>query len=171
MSQKTMLAVAASLTAFVLVLVGGVFGRVTNVQAASAQATSAAISPAMADLWNQRESAYRALIDEANQRLQAAASPTPQPTAAATDPAAAITPDQAANLAIVASRGASILKAPELVDFQGTVAYEVQTSAGLVYIDAANGSVLYNGTVHQVIVRTRHGGGDDEHEHESGGDD
>jgi len=38
-----------------------------------------------------------------------------------------------------------LLATPELVSFQGTVAYEVHLDRGLVYVDATTGNVLYNG--------------------------
>ena len=164
MSQKSLIALAGLLTAFVLVLVGGVAGRVSNAQAAVPAATA---SPAIAELWNQREAAYRSLIDEANQRLKAAdaqiASATPDPAGLATN----ITPEQATVLALVASRGASLTGQAELVNFEGTVAYEVKTTAGLIYIDAASGRVLFNGATRQVVVASVSG---EPGEHESGDD-
>jgi uncharacterized membrane protein YkoI len=157
MSQKSLLALAGTLTAFVLVLVGGVAGRVSSAQAA---APAAIPSPAVAELWNQREAAYRSLIDQANQRLldanaQAAAAAEAKASAADSNPAglaANITPEQAAVLALVASRGGSLTAQPELVNFEGTVAYEVKLTSGPIYIDAATGRVLYNSAARQVII-------------------
>ncbi len=167
MSQKSLLALAGSLTAFVLVLVGGVAGRVTSTQAAAPAATA---SPVMAEVWNQREAAYRSLVDQANQRLLAAnaqlAAADSSPAVGGADQAGLatnITPEQAAVLALVASRGASLSGQPELVSFEGSVAYEVKTSSGLIYIDAASGKVLFNGTIPQVVVVSAHG----ESEHDS----
>jgi hypothetical protein len=140
---------------------------VTGTQAAAPAATA---SPAMAELWNQREAAYRSLVDRANQRLlaanaQLAAADHGSAVGAGdqTGPATNLTPEQAAVLALVASRGASLTGQPELVNFEGAVAYEVKTSSGLVYIDASSGRILFNGAVPQVVVVAAHG----ESEHES----
>jgi uncharacterized membrane protein YkoI len=66
--------------------------------------------------------------------------PTVTPT-----PMYAIAPDQAAAFALKAVPGAALISKPELVDFQGKVAYEVVLSLGKVYIDPNVGNVLYNG--------------------------
>jgi hypothetical protein len=38
------------------------------------------------------------------------------------------------------------LSVPELVDYQGIVAYEVILNTGLIYVDANSGQVLYSNT-------------------------
>jgi len=74
-----------------------------------------------------------------------------RPTAAqaaatqAPTPQYAITPQDAANIALAASPGAVLRATPELVSFQATVAYEVHLDRGLIYVDATTGKVLYNG--------------------------
>ena len=163
MSQKTMIALAACLSAFVLVMAGGVFARVSGASAASDPV--AALSPAMRDLWNQRETAYRALVDQANQRLDAASqtSTTTETAAAASQALAAnVSPSEAALLAQMAAPGARITRQPELVLFQGITAYEVQTTLGQVYVDAATGQVLYNGAAQMTLAAAR--GSWDDHE-------
>jgi uncharacterized membrane protein YkoI len=57
----------------------------------------------------------------------------------------AVTPEQAAALALKAAPGAALTSTPELVNFQGKVAYEVVLSLGKVYIDPNVGTILYNG--------------------------
>ena len=57
MSQKTMITLAASVTAFVLVIAGGVFARVSEAGAAADPAS--AVNPTVAEVWNQRDAAYR----------------------------------------------------------------------------------------------------------------
>jgi uncharacterized membrane protein YkoI len=163
MSQKTMIALAASLSAFVLVMAGGVFARVSGASAASDPV--ATLSPALRDLWNQRETAYRALVDQANQRLQAA---SPTPTADGTQATASqaltasVSPSEAALLATMAAPGARITRQPELVLFQGITAYEVQTTLGQVYVDAATGQILYTSAAQMTVTAAR--GGWDDHE-------
>lgn len=57
-----------------------------------------------------------------------------------------LTAEQAAAIASsVAPDGATSTSTPELVNFQGTVAYEVVFGQGNVYVDAETGLVLYNG--------------------------
>jgi uncharacterized membrane protein YkoI len=167
MSQKTMIALAASLTAFVLVIAGGVFARLSGAGAASEPV--AAVSPAVGDLWNQREAAYQSLIDQANQRLLAAEpSPTASTVSAAADSdqalAAYLSPAEAATLALIAAPGAGLTAQPELVAFQGIPAYEVSTTFGMVYVDATTGSVLYNGTVQMTVAAAQDGWDDDEYD-------
>jgi len=163
MSQKTMIVLAASVTAFVLVMAGGVFARVS--EAGAAPDAPAAVNPAVADLWNQREAAYRELIQQANQRLQSVSAPGMNAQAAAPEaPAftASVSPDLAVYLALTAAPGASLKRAPELVSFQGTPAYEVSTSHGLVYIGAMNGAILYNGAAQVRVASASHEGEDHE---------
>ena len=121
-------------------------------------------------LIDSRESAYRAQLQQANQQLQqanaqlsqayarlnelaakppaAVMTPAEQPTPTPPEPAPAyaVSPEQAASITLGLAPGVSITRSPDLVDFQGTVAYEVQTNLGLVYVDANNGRVLYDGT-------------------------
>ena len=124
-------------------------------------------------LIQQRDAEYRQLIDQANQRLQAvyqqqqaiaqaaqaaqaaqvaqaaSAAPTAPSSAPAAQPAAptfTVSPDTAASIALQAANGATLIRAPELVRFEGQVAYEVGFTRGAVYVDANSGQVLYNGT-------------------------
>jgi hypothetical protein len=109
----------------------------------------------------QRETQYRQLIDQANQRLaamsqQLAAVPAtqvasaPAPAAAAPAPPAApqiaLSSDAARDIAVQAANFATMIRTPELVRFEGKVAYEVGFTRGVVYVDASSGAVLFNGT-------------------------
>ena len=180
MTQKTALVLSAVLTAFVLVLGGGIVARVSQptAPAEAAPVASAPAAPAPAatidvnaqveQLLQQREAQYRQLIDEANQRLRqanqqlaasAAAAPAARsaraaalaaPAAQAAQPTASLSAEAARNIAIDASGGATMIREPELVLFEGKVAYEVGFTRGVVYVDANDGTVLFNGA---------HGGG------------
>jgi len=55
-----------------------------------------------------------------------------------------ISAGDAANIALSSVPGSSLAQQPRLVNFNGNVAYEVQLNAGLVYIDAQSGQVIYN---------------------------
>ena len=176
MTQKTALILSAVLTAFVLVLGGGIVARVSQptAPAEAAPVASAPTVPAptatidgnaqVEQLLQQREAQYRQLIDEANQRLQqanqqlaasAAAAPAARsaqsaavaaPAAQAAQPTASLSAEAARNIAIDASGGATMIREPELVLFEGKVAYEVGFTRGVMYVDANDGTVLFNGT-------------------------
>src|SRR5581483_4051927 len=72
------------------------------------------------------------------------APPPPPAPAAPAAPDYPITPDMAAAIALNVVPGGQLTRPPELVDFQGTVAYEVMLAQGAVYVDANTGQVLYN---------------------------
>jgi hypothetical protein len=177
MTQKTALILSVLLTAFVLVLGGGLVARVSQPAAPAEAAPVVSAPPAptatidvnaqVEQLLQQREAQYRQLIDEANQRLQqanqqlAAAAPAApaaqparstafaapaQPAAQAAQPTASLSAEAARNIAIDASGGATMIREPELVLFEGKVAYEVGFTRGVVYVDANDGTVLFNGT-------------------------
>ncbi len=179
MTQKTALILSVVLTAFVLVLGGGLVARVSQpaAPAEAAPVAPAATTPAptattdvnaqVEQILQQREAQYRQLIDEANQRLQqanqqlaaaAAAAPAARPAQSAASaapaasaaqpaqPTASLSAEAARNIAIDASGGATMIRAPELVLFEGKVAYEVGFTRGAVYVDANDGTVLFNGT-------------------------
>lgn len=174
MTQKTMLILSAVLTAFVLVVGGGLIARVSQPEAASAVAPATAplagVPPASSsttdvtaqvqELMQQREAQYRQLIDQANQRLEAMnqqlaaaqtasapvpAAPAPAPARSAA-PQITLSPDAARDIAVQAANGATLIRQAELVRFEGKVAYEVGFTRGAIYVDANTGAVLFNGT-------------------------
>ena len=145
MSQKTGLIIAVILTAFVLVIGGAIIGRTTRPEKSPA-VTAVVQQPAVQQLM-ERESAYQDLARQANERLQQAYTKLQaQAQAAATSPAMVFSAEQAANIAVQISPGAALLNDPELVNFQGVMAYKVSLNTGVVIIDANSGRVLYNGT-------------------------
>jgi uncharacterized membrane protein YkoI len=179
MTQRTALIISAVLTAFVLVLVGGVAARA--VQPETAAAAPAAVSdPAdTIAILQQREAAYRKLIDQANARLQqayqqqslagqVAQTQTRSAAASAVAPTYAVSSNQAASIALGAVPGAKLTRAPELVLFQGKAAYEVVLDLGKVYVDANSGQVLYNGAAAATSPAPTGGGGHEDGEHEGG---
>ncbi len=116
MKQRTALIVSAMVTAFVLVIAGGV--------AASLMQPVAGAEPVPASTTN-----------------------PPQTPAPAQPPDPAVSAAQAAQIARDTTTGATLQHDPELVNFQGRVAYEVLLDQGAVYVDADSGQVLHNGTV------------------------
>jgi hypothetical protein len=152
MPQKTVLLISTALTAFVLFVGGALAGRLIQPKVIAASPTG---SPEVLASFQQREAAYQDLIQQANDRLQQAYSTqTVQPTSTATTlpqnttsaPTVTLLPAQAAGIAFQFAPGTILLSVPELVDYQGIVAYEVILNTGLIYVDANNGQVLYSST-------------------------
>ena len=125
----------------------------------------------------EREAAFQQLIQQANQKLDEsykqqqelsnqlaavkaiqAAPAVPTAAPASLQPKYNVSPDQAAQIALVAEKGAVLVKPPELIDFQGKVAYEVTLDRGLVYVDANSGEVIYDSAA-VIVVHDSGGGG------------
>ncbi len=157
MKNRTIIFASITLAVFLLVIGTGI---VTNVLAEKSDSTKATpdVNEFMA-----REQQYQQLINEANQKLETAnqqiidlaeqatsTSEVPeQPYLFSAEQASQI----AANLA-----GAKSKEFPELVDFNGTPAYEIKfvegKYVGTVYIDANTGAILYNGLAQKIIYIT-----------------
>lgn len=133
MSQRSALLAAAGITAFVLVLIGGLVAR-------AALAAPPSASPSAPSVL------------------------APDPTAATVPVSAGypVTASLAGAIAGNVAPGIRLLTTPELVDYQGSVAYEVATDRGLIYVDATTGQVLYNGA--QAPARNWAGDEHDDHE-------
>ena len=148
MIRKNALLMASALTAFVLVLIGGIAGKLSGVASAEeAQPTAASVAvdeAALATVLQQREGAYRDLIDQANQLLAA--------TAVAPEAVYPVSADTAVAIVLTTVRGGELTGPPELVDYMGAAAYEVSLVQGLVYVDANTGKILANGAIPQVVV-------------------
>ena len=131
MNQRMTLVLAGALTAFVVVLMVGVGLTV----AAKSIVTASA----------------------ATQLLDAAVQPQ-SPASNAIN--VQLTPDQAAAVAMGIAPNATLIRAPELVNFQGTVAYEVGLNQGNVYVDANSGKVLLNSGATNSAAPARIGSGE-----------
>jgi len=179
MNQKFFLTLAAAITACILVVGGAIIGK-------AAQPDTVTLTPDAAEIQNlyaQREAQYKARLEEANAALSAAyaqqqaaaavqtSEPT-QPVVEALVPAT-ISPQDALLVAAIAAPRAKVLRLPELVNYQGVVAYEITLDAGVLYVDANTGALLYDGTKQpQTSVQTRSfNHEDEEHEHGEGHDD
>jgi uncharacterized membrane protein YkoI len=169
MNQRTLVLIAAAITTFVLVLIGGLASTLsgnaalapTSVATSAGEApttlTSGGLDPTVEALIRQREAEYQAALADTQVRLEQAnsqlaqvgssqASP-PVPASAPGAPAVVIDSAQAQTLALAAAPGATLVRAPELVLYANVPAYEVQLDRGSVYIDAAQGTVLANSAV------------------------
>ena len=126
--NRTALLISAVLTAFVLVLGGGIAGRLMAAPAAAPAAQAEQIGlPAQAPVEAAAPASDPAVVE-----------------AAAPAPVNEIDARTAARLALAYAPGAALLRWPELVDLQGARAYDVLLDQGTIYIDAATGTVLYD---------------------------
>ncbi len=160
MKQKTALIIAAGATAFMLVTAGAVIRTASSQpQRAMAQtvSTSAPVATIAVPTTDATAMQYKQLIDEANSRIQQLkdenaklrqeleqAKAGNNNTASSSAPAAGqISAQDAAQTALNLAPGAQLMNTPELVNFQGTTAYEVVLDAGTVYVDANSGQPIY----------------------------
>ena len=130
-------------------------GVVTKVSASNRQVAASQTMDAAAAFF-EREQAYQQLIEQANQQLSQANQQIANLTnfgqidsTAQAAPVYPISTDQATSIAAQLT-GVNPEKQPELVSYSGTPAYEVQFANGKIYVDAYNGSVLFNGLQVQV---------------------
>ncbi|MEO8083040.1 MAG: PepSY domain-containing protein [Ardenticatenales bacterium] len=195
--QRNALILAGALSAFTLLLIGAVAGRVSHDAARVAVAPTVTVAPtaeptagpdpAVQALLDERDAAYQDVIQQANDRLAqanvqlqsayAAAAASAASAAAAARPVAPpapayIGPERAAEIALGVVPGAAVQRMPELVNFQGAAAYEVVTSTGSVYVDALSGQLLFNGAAAPVAASSGGGrGGEREgREHDDDGE-
>jgi uncharacterized membrane protein YkoI len=146
LTRKLALLLAAGLTAFTLVTAGALISyNAAQPQAAAAQSQTQTQSqlqqPAAATAPDTSASAQ-----QTNKAAQNSGEQTQAPTdsASAPGPAYPISAEQAAALALQAAPTSFLQTTPMLVNFDGTVAYEVGLDQGQVYINATTGEVLYN---------------------------
>ena len=146
MIQKPALWISVGLTAFMLFTLTSLLQTV-SAKGGQSDADTAGLSPEIQAQITAREAQYIELINQANAQLMQAQQGQAEP--AASDPAASVfSPEQAVPAAeAVANSGAARIGVPELVNFEGTVAYEVPYNYGNIYINAATGEVIFNGTI------------------------
>jgi uncharacterized membrane protein YkoI len=117
MKQHATLIISVIITAFLLVLIGGVTASLMSSDTSQAEPRAAPTT---------------------------SSAPDAAPTTSSTPAEPAITADRAALIALDAAVGARLLHDPELVNFEGSTAYEVSLDQGMVYVDAQTGDVLAN---------------------------
>ena len=148
MKPKTTLLVSIALTAFLLVIVAGV---VSNAAARGGDGSILGSDPQIQQAVLEREATYNQMLEEANNRiseLQSELDNLQDASAGVNGAEVNVTPEQAAQIAgAAAAAGATSLGDPELVSFEGTVAYEVPYEEGNIYVAADTGAVLFNGTI------------------------
>jgi hypothetical protein len=187
MHNKTALFISIALTAFVIIVLGGVVyvvqgasqTQTTAITPTNTDVAGATLSPDLVQTINEREAAYINLINQANARLAQAqqeqialeaqikalqAPNTPAPTATA------LTPQQAAQIAS-SYLGRTDLYSAETTTFNGSSAYLVTFSSGdLVYI-GMDGHVLWVQPAPQVNTNVSHSGKTRAHTEENEGHD
>lgn len=172
MLNKKALMLTIGITAFVIVTVGGVIAAYAQTQSGTDRTMTAEDmlnDPAVQAVLNEREAAYQRLLDEANQRLAEAETPTPT-----TEPAQQeypISVGLAVALAQDALGGGTLLRNVELVNFNGRVAYELIMDRGKVYVDATSGAILFNSAASASFASASGSSRDYEHEDEHDDDD
>ncbi len=170
MFQKLFFGAAAAITAFALVLLGGVLAQVSPVVASSnegavqAQAAQQAAAyqqviqqanDQLAQAYQKQQTLQQQLgqaqqhladtqqqLTDAQQQLASAQQQASAQQAGSSAVAATMTPDQAASLAQRLVPQARLLAQPQLVNLQGSTAYEVKFDLGTLYLDATTGQVL-----------------------------
>jgi uncharacterized membrane protein YkoI len=197
--NKTAFIISVALTAFVLMMIGGIVYTVRASDKAQQAAASAiptetqdlstpTVDPAIVQAFNEREAAYQQLIAEANARLAQAQQQeqalqeqlaTLQANQASNAQVAAvqdvITPQQAADIASNALGQTSIYSV-ELAPMNGQNLYKITFSSGdIVYVTMDGqiaGSVSAQPSVSPNTLAANGGHeGEHEREHSGGGDD
>ena len=142
MEKKYLFGSAVILTLFILGGVIGITRAATNNQADLESANSE-----MQDQIAARESAYKALIAEANQQIETLNSQVSalQDGSSMIDGQKTITAQEAVYFARnTLNEEDYLLKIPELANYQGHTVFEVSFTSGTVYVDAFSGEILYN---------------------------
>jgi uncharacterized membrane protein YkoI len=132
MAQRFAFAVAAGLTAFVVMVL---VALVTYVVIQGPSRTTAAISS------NGVAAAQQAPAPSRDETEHEGSDTSDDESTSY-----AVSAERATGIALSVAPGASLLQQPRLVNMNGVVAYEVPLDKGNVYVDANSGQVLY-GTV------------------------
>jgi uncharacterized membrane protein YkoI len=148
MKSKTVLFASIFVTVFILVLGVGVVRAMNAINKPKEAPALTALPVEAQQQIAEREAAYSNLIAEANQRIETLNNQVTE-LQKGNEPAAqqtqTISFEKAAQLAIDSTEDKeALLKLPELVDYQGTPAYEVTLQNGVVYINAQTGEILFS---------------------------
>lgn len=162
MKSKIVLFTSVFVTAFLLLSAGGVviamkgLAQPTAIPTSTSAAQPVQQSGVIQQMAN-REAEYQKLIAEANQRIETLNNEvTALQVQQTTQPAVSqkISVDQAVQLAAVkAGENEALQSLPDLVNYQGTEAYEVTFTDGKVYVDANSGSILFDGVVPPITTQ------------------
>ncbi len=155
MKNKMAIVVSVFVTVMILTVIGGL----VTVMAKGSTA-SEAVSNQSSSFNATKEAQYQQLIAQANQTIAqanqeiAALQAQNQALANPTAVSYPVSVDQAAVIAAEIA-GEPIQQTPSLVNYIGTVAYEVAFANGKVYVDATTGNVLFNGVQVSYMVTSQ----------------
>jgi hypothetical protein len=170
MIHRKALMISIGVTAFVVVLAGGVY----NAYASSGQDSQAEMTvedllndPQVQAILQEREAVYQQMLAEAQQS---------QDTSSVAD--ANQVSDESfieAGLAVALGQnalgGGTLIRNPELVSVYGRPAFELIFDRGQVYVDAVNGAILYNSRAGSQVASSSGSSHHEEDEHEEWDDD
>jgi hypothetical protein len=143
MTTKNAIFISAISVALILIISFGV----TSVIAKSNSASQADLI--LASKIAERETAYRQLVAEANQRIATLNAQVQQ--GPVNQNPAILTADSVLSIAYqTVGSDQALSGVPQLVDFQGTTAYEIPFINGMLYIDASSGAVLSSNVQTQI---------------------
>jgi uncharacterized membrane protein YkoI len=144
MTTKKAILISAVSVALILLISFGI----TTVLAINRN--SSQIDAEVASRIAEREVAYRQLIEEANLRIQALNAQV-QGVSPASQAQGMLTADGVLSIAYQVVGNDQVLSGvPQLVNFQGTTAYEIPFINGMMYVDANSGAVLSNNVRTQI---------------------
>ncbi len=149
MIQKPALWISVGLTAFMVFTLTSLLQTVSAKGGGQTDSSASGISPEVQAIISARETQYIDMINQANaQLIEAQQTQQGQSTASSNAAATVFSPDQAAQVADAAAlSGATRSGDPQLVNFEGTVAYEVPYDFGNIYVDATTRELIFNGTI------------------------
>jgi hypothetical protein len=182
MKQKTMLSIAVVLSVFIFAAIGSVVRAAVVAQKAENDNLRNQIIQLQVT-YSERETQYNQMIAKANQDIQkandnmqvmakqiaavqtkttkkkaVAAQNAPVSAAVPAGQNVSVKPDAAQQAAqAVALQDSQLSKPPELVNFESQVAYEVTFDTGSIYVNAQDGTVLFNGTLPREITKEEAG--------------
>ncbi len=144
MTTKKAIIISAVSVALILLISFGVTSAIAITR------NNAQIDAEVANKIAEREVAYRQLIEEANQRIQTLNAQV-QGVSPVNQSQTMLSADGALSIAYQTAGNDQILSGvPQLVNFQGTTAYEIPFINGMMYIDAVSGSILSNSVKAQI---------------------
>jgi uncharacterized membrane protein YkoI len=145
MKSKIVLIASGLVTAVVLLVGFGVANAMNDGN--NSPTTTASLPVDTMQQVAEREAAYNQLIVEANQRIEILNN---QVTELQKNPNqvpvnSGISVEKAAQIALDSTDGSeTLVKIPEMVDYQGTPSYEVTFQNGVVYVNSQTGEVLFS---------------------------
>jgi hypothetical protein len=145
MTTKNAILISALSVALILIISFGVTNVIANNNGASQ--TDLILASKIAE----RETAYRLLVAEANQRIATLNAQVQQGNTPVNQNPAMLTADSVLSIAYqTVGSDQALSGVPQLVDFQGTTAYEIPFINGMLYIDARSGAVLSSNVQTQI---------------------